>query len=132
MRRSVLAAALVVVAGGVGMVGGRTLEANQQDEPNYMIVATWTIPPGAMFSELQEELATNVRIWRQSGNYKSVRLFSHRWGPELAFYIVYEPNSWEVIGGHAATLFEARPELLNSPGIFAGHSDNIMGEIIVN
>ena len=61
MRRSVLAAALVVVAGGVGMVGGRTLEANQQDEPNYMIVATWTIPPGAMFSALQEELATNVR-----------------------------------------------------------------------
>ena len=103
-----------------------------QEAPNLLVISTWQPAPGRSFNDASAEISEWVRIFRNSGKYKSVRLFTHNWGPEFAFYIVSEPNDWASIPGGFTALLEAQPDLLDRPSIWQAHADNILTEIEVN
>ncbi len=131
MKRSslltVTALVLVPIAATAAM---RTIQT--QEEPNYLVISTWAPAPGRSFNDASAEISEWVRIWRSTGQYKSVRLFSHSWGSELAFYTISEPNDWASVPTSFAALLEAQPDLLDRPLIWQAHADNILTEIEVN
>ena len=131
MRRFslLIASALVLVALG-GVVGFAAAQAQQ--EPNHLVISTYDPPPERSYNDAMEEMSEIVRIHRATGEYKSVRLFTHNWGPESAFYMVAEPNSWASIPAGFQAQLEAQPDLLDRPDGWEAHSDNIMTEILVN
>jgi hypothetical protein len=102
---------------------------SSQDEPNYLVMSMYELAPGQTFSAAAAEVSQWARILRASGHYKSVRLFVHDYGPELAFYVLAEPNDWASIPAGFAALLEAQPDLLDQPWNFQSHSDNILTEI---
>ena len=108
------------------------LNAESQQEPNQLVISIYDPAPGRSFNEAAEEMSEIVRIHRATGQYKSVRLFSHNWGPEDAFYLVSEPNDWASIQAGFTAELQADPDLLDRPNNWESHSDNILGEIIVN
>lgn len=126
-------AALVggVVALALGVAAG-FLAAQSQQEPNHLVISIYDPAPGRSFNDALEEMSEIVRIHRATGEYKSVRLFSHNWGPENAFYMVSEPNEWASIPAGFAAQLEAQPGLLDQPDEWEAHSDNILSEIMVN
>ena len=130
MRRSshLVLAGLVLLATGA-LAGFVT--ATVQQEPNYLVIETYEIPSDRPFSEAQDEMMEVVRTHRATGAYKSVRLFMHSWGPELAFYLIEEPNDWAAIPAGFQAQMEAQPELMNQPFGWASHGDNILTEIPV-
>ena len=103
-----------------------------QEAPNLLVISTWEPAPGRSFNDAQAEISEWVRIHRNTGKYKSVRLFTHNWGPELGFYIVSEPNDWASVPAGFTALFEAQPDLLDRPSTWQAHADNILTEIEVN
>ncbi len=106
--------------------------AQSQEEPSYLVISTYDPAPGSSYSELVEEMSDIVRTHRSTGAYKSVRLFTHNWGPESAFYLVSEPNDWASINAGFQAELEANPDLLDLPDPWEAHSDNILSEIEVN
>ena len=71
-----------------------------------------------------------VRVMRKSGHWKSVRLFFHDTGPDVAVYVLGEPNSWQDIeDGNEKMVNEMK--IMNSPFPWASHSDNLLTEIRV-
>lgn len=100
-----------------------------QDEPNYLVISMYEVAPGQTFSDAAAEVSQWAGILRASGHYKSVRLFVHDWGSELAFYILSEPNNWASIPAGFAALLDAQPDLLDRPWNWQSHSDDIFTEI---
>ena len=128
-RSRIVLGGLVLLATGV-LAGFVT--ATAQQEPNYLVIETYEVPSDRPFADAQEEMMDVVRTHRSTGAYKSVRLFMHAWGPELAFYLVEEPNDWgSILAGFGAQM-EAQPDMMNRPFRWASHSDNILTEILVN
>ncbi len=103
-----------------------------QEAPNLLVISTWEPAPGRSFNDAPAEISEWVRIHRNTGKYKSVRLFTHNWGPELGFYIVSEPNDWASVPAGFTALLEALPDLLDRPSNWQAHADNILSEIEVN
>ncbi len=118
---------LVAFGTAVGFVA-----AQSQEEPNHLVISTYDPAPGTSYNEAVEEMSGIVRIHRATGAYKSVRLFSHNWGPESVFYLVSEPNDWASIPAGFEAELEANPDLLDRPDPWEAHSDNILAEIEVN
>ena len=56
----------------------------------------------------------------------------HYWGPRIALYLIMEPKSWQAIHDHAVKMRVELPDIMNQPFKFAGHSDNIVTEILVD
>ncbi len=106
--------------------------AESQQEVNHLVISIYDPAPGRSFNDASEEMSEIVRIHRATGQYKSVRLFSHNWGPEDAFYLVSEPNDWASIQAGFTGELQADPDLLDRPNNWESHSDNILSEIIVN
>jgi hypothetical protein len=131
MKRSslLLVTALVLVPFGA-MAGMRTMQS--QEEPNLLVISTYQPAPGQSFTDASAEISEWVRIYRNSGHYKSVRLFTHSWGSELALYMVAEPNDWASVPAGFTALLEAQPDLMDRPSNWQAHSDNILTEIDVN
>ena len=137
MSRRLLA--VFVVALGVGLVvaawqAGFAQQPAQQaaQQPTaYLLIEKFEIAPGRAISEATEEMSGIVRELRKTGEFNSVRLYTHNYGPELAVYIITEPKSWQALKNGADKLFAARPDLLTTPFRWAGHSDNILAEIPV-
>ena len=126
--RAILGALLLIATGA--MAGFVTAQAQQ--EPNYLVIETYEMTPDRSFAEAQEEMMEVVRIHRATGAYQSVRLFTHNWGPELAFYLIAEPNDWASIPAGFQAQVEAQPDLLDRPLGWASHSDNILTEVPVS
>jgi hypothetical protein len=118
--------ALVALGSLVGIVA-----AQSQEEPNLLVISIYDPAPGRSFNDATEEMSEIVRVHRATGAYKSVRLFSHNWGPEMAFYLVTEPNDWASIPEGFQAELEADPDLLDRPDGWEAHSDNILAEIVV-
>ena len=131
MKRSslltVTALVLVPIAATAAM---RTIQT--PEEPNYLVISTWELATGRSSNDASAEISEWVRISRSTGQYKSVRLFRHSWGSELAFYIVAEPNDWSSIPAGFTAILEAQPDLLDRPFNWQAHADNILTEIEVN
>ena len=129
-RSSLLWITALVVVPITATAAMRTIRS--QEAPNYLVISTWEPAPGRSSNDASAEISEWVRIFRNTGNYKSVRLFGHNWGPNLGFYIVSEPNDWASVRAGFPALLEAQPDLLDRPSNWQAHADNILSEIEVN
>lgn len=112
-----------------------TAEA-QETEPetafsgsNYLYIQEFEIATGTVINEAIAEAQEWARSYRETGEYKSVRLFLHHVGPRLALYLFLEPKSWQAIVDGEDKFFAANPELLDEPIAWGTHSDNLLTEI---
>jgi hypothetical protein len=96
-----------------------------------LYIEEFTFAPGAVLNEAVAEMQEWVKDYRETGEYKSVRLFFHHTGPSLSVYILLEPKSWQSIQDGQNKFFEANPELMDTPFNWAGHSDILLTEIPV-
>ncbi len=112
-----------------------TPEPSQQEAvitgPNYLYIAAWEVGPDQVPNEAIEEVKGWVRIFRETGEYKSVRMFIHNTGPRFALYVLFEPNSWQSIETGMEKALEAIPEWMANPMKFSTHWDNLLSEIPV-
>ena len=99
--------------------------------PNYLFIDVFKIGPGQTPNEAIEKVSGFARIMRETGEFKSVRLFIHNTGPELALYLLIEPNNWQAIETGFGKFFEALPDLFDQPLKIGRHYDNLLSEIIV-
>jgi hypothetical protein len=123
-----------LLLGGVFFISGRAVglaQQPQQAEENLLLIGKFDIAEGRSLNDVIAEASQWVRDLRATGEFKSVRLYMHDWGPELAVYILHEPNSWQAIKTGYNKFFAARPDLMTGPFRWAGHSDNILSEIPV-
>ena len=98
---------------------------------NLLYIEEFELAPGVAMNEAVGEMQEWVKGYRETGEYKSVRLFFHHTGPKLAVYLLLEPNSWQAIQDGQNKFFEANPELMDNPFNWGGHSDNLLTEIPV-
>ena len=125
-----------LVLGGLALVVGGVLTgfvtATAQQEPNYLVIETFELPSDRAFNDAQEEMMEVVRAYRSSGSYKSVRLFTHSWGPEVGFYLIAEPDDWASIPAGFGAFLEGQPDFLDRPFGWSTHGDNILTEVPVD
>ncbi|MDH3223005.1 MAG: hypothetical protein OEO23_04750 [Gemmatimonadota bacterium] len=121
-----LTLALVLLAGSVGFVGGVARDAEQQ-APNYLIQAEFTLGENQSYAEALE----TMNRWGQAGQSLglNIRTFMHEWGPGNSFYLIIETSDWEEVGTLFERMVEQMPELMNEPFGWGGHSDIIMREL---
>ena len=98
---------------------------------NYLYIEELEIGFGMVANEAIAEAQGWVKTMRETGEYKSVRLFIHNTGPRFALYILAEPNNWQSIETGAEKWFAAHPELMSQPFKWGAHSDNLLSEISV-
>lgn len=130
----VLAILLVVTATITGFTLIKAQEKQQQNPivgPNYLYIEELEISAGMVPNEAIAEAQGWVKTMRESGEYKSVRLFIHNTGPRFALYIFMEPNNWQSIEAGANKFFAAHPEIMDKPFKWGAHSDNLLSEINV-
>jgi hypothetical protein len=118
------------------LLGATIVLARQQPSSpitgaNYLYIEEYEIPAGASINDVIAEASQWVRDFRNTGEYKSVRLFIHNSGPALALYILQEPNNWQAIETGANKFFAARPDIMSNPIKWGRRSDNILNEIPV-
>jgi len=101
------------------------------ESQNLLYIEEFTFAPGSVMNEAVAEMQEWVKGYRETGEYKSVRLFFHHTGPNLAVYLLLEPKSWQSIQDGQNKFFDANPELMDKPFNWAGHSDNLLTEIPV-
>jgi hypothetical protein len=131
MKRIAVVLGIAVVSATLGVAGGRSLEASQAQQTNYLVIESFTLGADQAPAEAIERLSRWVRALRATGDHTDVRLFFHDWGPEAALYIVSETPDWNAVGNIFAEVLTVEPDLMNQPLGFAGHSDNILTEIPV-
>ena len=127
-----------VVAVTLALVGGLTAgrlsipaTAQQQQPPNYLLIDECKVPPGTVFADLIAEATRWNAEFRKTGEYKSVRLFVHSYGPNLSIYSLREPKNWQSIPAGFEKFVAANPEFMRQPFRCAEHSDNILAEVPV-
>ena len=98
---------------------------------NLLYIEEFEIAPGVAVNEAVAEMQEWVKGYRETGEYKSVRLFFHHTGPKLAVYLLLEPKSWQAIQDGQNKFFEANADLFDNPFNWGGHSDNLLTEIPV-
>lgn len=121
-----------LLAAGIG-IGRLTSEvvAQPQAPANYLLIDECRLGAGTVFTDAMAEASRIVAEYRKTGEYKSVRLFVHSYGPNLALYTISEPRSWAALPAGFEKMLAANPTLMTKPYACAGHSDNILSEIIV-
>ena len=130
MRGSRVVAAAVVLV--VGILVGRLIlpaSAQQQAPSNYLLIEECVIPPGTVIPDLIAEATRWGAEFRKTGEYKSVRLFMHSYGPNLSIYSLREPNNWQSISNGFQKFVAANPTFMREPYRCANHSDNILVEV---
>jgi hypothetical protein len=125
-------AATVLLLGAALAVGGAAPSSEQDvQEVNYLYIEEFEFPSGSVVVEGIAEASQWVRDLRATGEFKSVRLYMHHTGPRFALYLFAEPRDWQAIETGFAKFFEARPDIMESPFNWAGHSDNVLSEVPV-
>jgi len=135
MKKATLGTVGLVLLGGLVGVGVSAVLAQQDTamaETNYLYIEEFEIAPGQVPNQAIAMGSDVVRIMRETGEFKSVKLYWHHTGPRLALYILAEPNSWQAIETGFAKMFEAMPDFMDEPYTFGMHSDNLLSEIPVN
>ena len=129
---------LIAALGAV--VGGTLLLAQQQQRaqgasqivgPNYMYIEEFQFAPGMVPNQAIAEASGWVRSMRNTGEFKSVRLYIHNTGPAFALYVLAEPNSWQALETGFEKFFAAYPSMMNEPFRWGPHTDNLLSEIMV-
>ena len=117
------------------VIGGPWTTRAQQAVPpvigtNYMYINAMEVATGQIPNEAIEEGKMWVRGLRETGEFRLARLFIHNTGPSFSIYIVLEAG-WQEIENGWSKFLGSHPELFASPWKWGSHSDNVIGEIIV-
>ncbi len=121
----------------VALMGYTSIKAQEDPSdspftgPNYLYIQVYEISPGAVPNEAITQAQEWVKGWRETGEFKSVRLFLHHTGPRFALYIFGEPNSWQSIEDGVNKFMAANPDFMATPFNWGAHSDNLLNEILV-
>ncbi len=116
---------------GLASATATTAHAEEAESPNYLYIMKFAIPPGTVPADAVETVSKMVRIMRKSGDWKSVRMFFHDTGPDVALYTLAEPNDWAAIETGNATMVEEM-DIMNTPFMWVRHTDNILVEMAVD
>lgn len=135
-RQGYLASALAIAA---ITVTGYTAATAQEEAPaspisgqNYLYIQEYEIGSDTVPNDAISVAQEWVKEFRETGEYKSVRLYIHNTGSRFALYILMEPKSWQALEDGANKFFSANPEIMNQPFNWGGHSDNLLSEIPVD
>ena len=134
-KKYVAIASLFVAA--VALMGYTSIKAqeDQSNSPftgsNYLYVQEFELGPGVVPNDAIAQAQEWVKVWRETGEYKSIRLFIHHTGPKFSLYIFMEPNSWQALEDGASKFFAANPEFMTTSFDWGTHSDNLLAEIPV-
>ncbi len=136
-KKNCLALAVFVIISAT--IIGTTLIKAQEKKPaspwvgelNYLYILEFEYGTGQSFNEAIAEMKDWVKVMRETGEFKSVKLYTHHTGPRAALYILIEPNSWQAIETGWQKTIAAFPDLMNKPNKFGSHSDNLLSEIPV-
>jgi hypothetical protein len=128
-----LAGLAVAVAAGAFVTGSSAIRAQQQPivGPDYLYIEEFEITRGMVPNDAIAEASDWVRGMRNTGEFRSVKLYIHNTGPRFALYILAEPNSWQALETGFEKFFAARPDIMSSPLPWGLHSDNLLSEIPV-
>ncbi|HUE89226.1 MAG TPA: hypothetical protein VMO26_24375 [Vicinamibacterales bacterium] len=126
----------VIASGLVGVLVGATFGtsaagAQAQSAARYLLIDECEIPAGTVVNDAIRQASSYVAAFRKTGEYNSVRLFMHSYGPRLSLYRISEPKSWQSIVGGFDKFVAATPAFQTSPVVCASHSDNIVREVEV-
>lgn len=106
-------------------------QPSDSQDTNYLYIEKFIVPAGRSINDALDEGKKWVRAMRRTADFKSVRLYFHHTGPEVAIYIHAEPKSWASIeSGFSKVLDELR--VTENPFNWGGHSDNIVSEVVVD
>jgi hypothetical protein len=110
-------------------------ELTQQETPftgpNYLYIEEYEIARGMVPNEAIAEAQGWVKVMRETGEFKSVRLFVHNTGPRFALYILAETDNWQSIEAGFEKMLAALPDWMDQPFRWGKHSDNLLSEIAV-
>ena len=109
----------------------KTQEKNPILGPNYLYIEEYEITHGVIPNEAIDQLKGWVKIFRKTGEFKSVKLFIHNTGPRFALYIFLEPKNWQSLENGFSKFVEAVPDMMDTPHKFGAHSDNLLSELTV-
>ncbi len=129
MRKSIQVFALSIA----GILACASVELAAQGVPeitvgNYLYIEEYVIGTGMIPDEAVAKASRWVRTLRESGAYKSVRLYIHNTGPAFGLYILSELKSLQTIEIGAR---EVEKEIMSERWEWADHSDNLVSEILV-
>ena len=126
-------ATAVAVVVGVAVFGGAV--AQETSSPftgeQYLYIEEFEIATGTVPNDAIAELSGWVTGLRETGEFKSVRLYIHNTGPRFALYLLLEPKNWQSIETGFEKFHAANPEFMSKPYTFGMHSDNLLNEIPV-
>jgi hypothetical protein len=140
-RMGSVVAIVVAFGAGAAVSGGGALPAAmgtapaqlaEQQPTRYLYIEEFTMAAGQSWNASMREVSGWVRDMRATGEFRSVRLYSHHTGPAMSFYVHAETDSWQAIDDGFNKFFAARPGILDEPFPFSAHSDNLLSEIIVD
>ena len=128
---ALLSMAVIVLTGVSSVIAQEDAAEKSMSDSNYLYIEEFEVAPGVIPNEAIAEAQEWVRGYRETSEYNSVRLFIHNTGPRFALYLLLEPKSWQAIEDGQNKFFEANPGLMDRPFKWGVHSDNILGEILV-
>ena len=128
-----IVAIAIAVVGGVAVFGGAVAQETSSPitGPDYLYIEEFEIAPNTVPNDAIAEATGWVRGYRETGEFKSVRLYIHNTGPKFAIYILVEPKNWQSIETGFEKFLAANPELMSKPWKFGRHTDNLLSEIPV-
>jgi hypothetical protein len=136
MRKTALAAVGLILLAGLSFTGGALLlaqqEAQEEAVTNYLYISEWELAAGTSWNEAIAEASDMLRGLRETGEFKSAKLYVHHTGPRAALYTLLETDSWEAIDRGWQQYIDANPQMMAEPWTWATHhSDNLVTEIPV-
>jgi len=128
---ALLSMTVIALAAGSSVIAQEDTAEESMSSSNYLYIEEFELAPGVIPNDAIAEAKEWVRGYRETGEYKSVRLFIHNTGPRFALYMLLEPKSWQAIQDGQNKFFEANPDVMDRPFNWGVHSDNLLGEISV-
>lgn len=127
MQSKQMAAVVLLCLGAISTAMG---QQSPMTGGNYLYMQEYVVGPDMTPNEAVARGSEIVQAMRETGDYRSVRLYIHNTGPQMGIYVLAEPNSWQAIetGGNKAL---QALQFMSQPWAWASHSDNLMSEIPV-
>jgi len=132
IARALLSLLGVIWVGGSSVIAQDDVAEDSIASSNIIYIEEFELAPGVVPNNAIAEAQEWVKGYRETGEYKSVRLFMHNTGPRFAIYILMEPNDWQSLQDGQRKFFEANPDIMDKPFNWGAHSDNLLTEIPVD
>jgi len=120
-----------IVSSGTAVLGAAEEQpAVSPGGPDYLYIMDFEIGHNMVINDGIAEASEWVRQLRNTGQFKTVRLYMHHTGSKAAVYILAEPKSWQSIETGFEQWMDAIA-VMTTPWRWASHSDDLLSEIPV-